>query len=67
MIKVINLVSLLAVPLIVSLSDHTAFRLTLGVVGVIVLGGMVWYSKSRKVEKLPDPEMVPGTGADTTA
>jgi K(+)-stimulated pyrophosphate-energized sodium pump len=67
MIKVINLVSLLAVPLIVSLQPHTALRLTLGVIGVVVLGAMVWYSKSRTVEKLPEPEQVPGAGAGTTA
>lgn len=67
MIKVINLVSLLSVPLIVALMDNLTLRIALGVIGVIVLGAMVWYSKSRTIEVLPEPEAVPGAGVDASA
>ena len=64
MIKVINLVSLLSVPLIVSISNNDALRIGLAILGTVVLAAMVWYSKSRKVEVLPEPEAVPGAPVD---
>ncbi|MEX0991235.1 MAG: sodium-translocating pyrophosphatase [Actinomycetota bacterium] len=67
MIKVINLVSLLSVPLIVAVMDNLTLRIVLATIGVIVLGAMVWYSKSRTIEVLPEPEAVPGAGVDATA
>ena len=60
MIKVINLVSLLIVPLILSLQDNAPARMAIGIVASLVLAGMIWWSKSRKVEQLPEPEVVPG-------
>jgi len=60
MIKVINLVSLLLVPLILSLQDEPGIRITVGVLASVVLGGMIWWSKSRQVE-----ELLPSTDAST--
>jgi K(+)-stimulated pyrophosphate-energized sodium pump len=52
MIKVINLVALLTVPLVVNMYEHTAARIVIAIAASIVLGGMIWYSKSRKSELL---------------
>lgn len=60
MIKVINLVSLLIVPLIISLRDKPEIRYAVGFAGSALVAYMVYLSKSRKIEKLPEPEVVPG-------
>jgi K(+)-stimulated pyrophosphate-energized sodium pump len=50
MIKVMNLVALLIAPLVVSNSNHIAVRTAVVVVSVVVLGAMIYVSKSRKTE-----------------
>jgi K(+)-stimulated pyrophosphate-energized sodium pump len=52
MIKVINLVALLTVPLVVNMYEHTAARIVIAVAAALVLAVMIWYSKSRKSELL---------------
>jgi K(+)-stimulated pyrophosphate-energized sodium pump len=52
MIKVINLVALLTVPLVVNMYEHTAARIVIAVAASLVLAGLIWYSKSRKSELL---------------
>jgi K(+)-stimulated pyrophosphate-energized sodium pump len=50
LIKVMNLVALLAAGLVVSIQDDTALRVALGVGAIVVLAGMIYSSKSRKAE-----------------
>ncbi|HJX08709.1 MAG TPA: sodium/proton-translocating pyrophosphatase, partial [Actinomycetota bacterium] len=48
LIKVMNLVALLIAPVIVTHADDTALRAGVCIVGAIVLGTMIWVSKSRE-------------------
>jgi K(+)-stimulated pyrophosphate-energized sodium pump len=50
LIKVMNLVSLLIAPLVVRYADDTGIRVTIAVLATLLLGSMIWYSKSRRVE-----------------
>jgi K(+)-stimulated pyrophosphate-energized sodium pump len=54
LIKVMNLVALLIAPLVVKYASggtgNTTLRISVAVLATLVLGGMVWYSKSRKSE-----------------
>jgi K(+)-stimulated pyrophosphate-energized sodium pump len=63
LIKVMNLVALLSAPLVVRYglpgSGHVAIRVVVAVVGAAVLGFMIWYSKSRRVELLVDTAEAP--------
>jgi K(+)-stimulated pyrophosphate-energized sodium pump len=68
MIKVMNLVSLLIVPVVVSFIAHgnTAGRVVVGSVASLLLIGSVWFTKSRKPldlsgssNALPPPPSVP--------
>jgi K(+)-stimulated pyrophosphate-energized sodium pump len=52
LIKVMNLVALLIVPMIVTNSDNDGLRIAVPIVGVIILGLAITYSKRQKVEKL---------------
>jgi K(+)-stimulated pyrophosphate-energized sodium pump len=64
LIKVMNLVALLIAPLVVkygrSGGGHAAVRVLVGVGATLILASMIWYSKSRKAERLvgeePSPE-----------
>jgi K(+)-stimulated pyrophosphate-energized sodium pump len=56
LIKVMNLVALLIVPMIVTNSDNDGLRIAVPVVGVIILGLAITYSKRQKVEKLVPSE-----------
>ena len=74
LIKVMNLVALLIAPLVVeySVSSKTWLRIVIGVLGVIVLGGAIWYSKSRQGPELVSPAdeaaaQAPDRSADPTA
>ena len=58
MIKVINLVSVLIVPLIVTVQDNGTLRTIVGFVAAALLGWAVWWSKSREAPKLPEPETI---------
>ncbi|HEX8100036.1 MAG TPA: sodium-translocating pyrophosphatase [Actinomycetota bacterium] len=49
LIKVMNLVSLLIVPLVVTLSKNVAARTAIAAGAAVLLGAAIWYSKSRKV------------------
>jgi K(+)-stimulated pyrophosphate-energized sodium pump len=63
LIKVMNLVALLIAPLVVKYaaagSGRTALRLTVAIVATLVLAGMIWYSKSRRGERLVAADAVP--------
>jgi K(+)-stimulated pyrophosphate-energized sodium pump len=50
LIKVMNLVALLAAPLVVEHAEDTALRLVVGTVCVAVLGVMIYLSKTRRSE-----------------
>jgi K(+)-stimulated pyrophosphate-energized sodium pump len=52
LIKVMNLVALLIAPLVVRYAENEAMRIAVFVIGVAVLGGAIYYSKSRKRETL---------------
>jgi K(+)-stimulated pyrophosphate-energized sodium pump len=62
LIKVMNLVALLIVPLVVRYAKpgggHTAIRVVVAVGATLVLAAMIWYSKSRKAVQLV-PEDIP--------
>jgi len=62
MIKVINLVALLIVPIVVENADKRGLRVVVSVVAAIVLAGVIWYSKSRKGEVLVPAEDAPKEG-----
>ncbi|MEX2275196.1 MAG: sodium-translocating pyrophosphatase [Actinomycetota bacterium] len=59
LIKVMNLVALLLAPVVVSTADNDAVRLTVAIVSTLIVGGMIWYSKSMKTES-----MVEGSSSD---
>ncbi|HKZ75298.1 MAG TPA: hypothetical protein VJ259_01410, partial [Actinomycetota bacterium] len=63
MIKVINLVALLIVPIVVENADNTGLRVVVSVVATIVLAAVIWYSKSRKGEVLVPAGDAPKEGA----
>ena len=63
LIKVINLVSLLVLPLVIQLEDHDVLRWTLAIVGLVIVGVAVRYSKRRGVVAGDDD--TPGAGAST--
>jgi K(+)-stimulated pyrophosphate-energized sodium pump len=54
LIKVMNLVALLIAPLVVSTSDDEVVRLVVAVSATLLLGAMIWHSKSRRVELMID-------------
>jgi K(+)-stimulated pyrophosphate-energized sodium pump len=61
MIKVMNLVALLTVPLVIEYGDDTAVRIGVGLATAAVLAFMIWYSKSRKAVELVPGETSPGS------
>ena len=48
MIKVMNLVALLIAPLVFTHTDDVALRLAVSIVAIVVLGVMIYVSKTRK-------------------
>jgi K(+)-stimulated pyrophosphate-energized sodium pump len=50
LIKVMNLVALLIAPLVVSNADNVGLRTAVVLVSVVILGSMIYISKSRKSE-----------------
>lgn len=62
LIKVMNLVSLLIAPLIIRYADDTGIRITIAALATILLGFMIWYSKSRRVELFAGEAGESGTG-----
>ncbi|HEX2068789.1 MAG TPA: sodium-translocating pyrophosphatase, partial [Actinomycetota bacterium] len=59
LIKVMNLVALLIVPLVVTYSGNAALRTVVAVLATLLLGGAIWYSKSRKATLLSSEDAVP--------
>jgi K(+)-stimulated pyrophosphate-energized sodium pump len=60
LIKVMNLVALLIAPLVVRYATgdagDTALRIAVAVAATAILAGMIWYSKSRRSERLVPEE-----------
>jgi uncharacterized membrane protein YqjE len=54
-----NLVALLIVPLVVTYSGNAALRTVVAVLATLLLGGAIWYSKSRKATLLSSEDAVP--------
>ena len=50
LIKVMNLVALLIAPIVVTSADDLAIRLVVTIGASVVVAGMIWYSKSQKVD-----------------
>ncbi len=48
LIKVMNLVAVLMVPVIVAIADDTALRIGVAAGCAVVVGGAIWFSKSRR-------------------
>jgi K(+)-stimulated pyrophosphate-energized sodium pump len=69
LIKVMNLVSLLIASLVVEYqaSDKRGVGIAIAVGCAIVLGAMIWYSKSRKGEVLVPPDDAPTRQAATVS
>ena len=66
LIKVMNLVALLIAPLVVTHTDDTAIRVAVVAISAVVLGAMIWVSKSRKSELGPEIRRVDAASASTT-
>jgi K(+)-stimulated pyrophosphate-energized sodium pump len=61
LIKVMNLVALLAAPMVVSFADDAAVRVAVAVGTFLVVAGAIWHSKRQRAEELveeqpPTPE-----------
>jgi K(+)-stimulated pyrophosphate-energized sodium pump len=48
LIKVMNLVALLAAPVIVNLTDNSWAKYSIAITALLIVAGAIWYSKSRK-------------------
>jgi K(+)-stimulated pyrophosphate-energized sodium pump len=48
LIKVMNLVALLAAPVIVNLTDNSWAKYSVAITALVIVAGAIWYSKSRK-------------------
>ncbi|HEX2267773.1 MAG TPA: sodium/proton-translocating pyrophosphatase, partial [Actinomycetota bacterium] len=59
LIKVMNLVALLIVPLVVTYAGNAVLRTVVAVLATLLLGGAIWYSKSRKATLLSAEDAVP--------
>ncbi|MDP8957128.1 MAG: sodium-translocating pyrophosphatase [Actinomycetota bacterium] len=59
LIKVMNLVALLIVPLVVTYAGNAMVRTVVAVLATLILGGAIWYSKSRKATLLTAEGAVP--------
>jgi len=56
LIKVMNLVSLLVLPAVISLRNNTVARLTIALVGLVILGAAILYAKrGGRVKAAPEP------------
>ncbi len=71
MIKVMNLVSLLVLPAVIALSHHTAIRLTIAGVALVILLAAIAFSKRKATllggEDSPDAGAESGSGAPAPA
>ena len=55
LIRVMNLVPVLLAPLIVSMTGNPVVRAAVAVVGLVIVGGAIWVSKTRKAHDLIEP------------
>ncbi len=67
MIKVMNLVALLVAPLVVSHRGDTGLRLAIAAAAAVVIAAAVWYSKSRRAERMVEPTETGSVVAEETA
>jgi K(+)-stimulated pyrophosphate-energized sodium pump len=67
MIKVMNLVALLAAPLVVDYRNDTVLRISIAVVAGLIIAVAVWYSKSRRAEAMVEPTETGTVVAEQTA
>src|SRR5687767_5211884 len=63
LIKVMNLVSLLAIPLVVRYENNIRLRTVVVIIGVVILGAAIAYSKKQR----PEDQMVPTAAAEAPA
>ena len=63
LIKVMNLVALLIAPIVVSNADNTALRIAVAAVATVILGVMIYISKSRKSDLEDEIRQARGVGA----
>ncbi|MGZ6545891.1 MAG: sodium/proton-translocating pyrophosphatase, partial [Actinomycetota bacterium] len=63
LIKVMNLVALLIAPLVVTHASDTALRIAVAAIGVVIVGAMIYVSKSRKSELEADIQQLRGAKA----
>ena len=63
LIKVMNLVSLLAIPLVVRYENNIGLRTAVVIIGVVILGAAIAYSKKQRSED----QMVPTAAAEAPA
>jgi K(+)-stimulated pyrophosphate-energized sodium pump len=63
LIKVMNLVALLIAPIVVSNADNTALRMAVAVAATVILGVMIYISKSRKSDLEEEILQARGVGA----
>jgi len=61
LIKVMNLVPVLLAPLIVSMTGNPVVRAAVAVVGLVIVGGAIWVSKTRKAHDLIEPAENPSS------
>jgi K(+)-stimulated pyrophosphate-energized sodium pump len=66
LIKVMNLVALLIAPLVVTHAPDTALRIAIAAVAVVILGVMIYISKSRKSELEAEIRQLDATSAATS-
>jgi K(+)-stimulated pyrophosphate-energized sodium pump len=66
LIKVMNLVALLIAPLVVAHTNDTAIRVAVVAISAVVLGSMIWVSKSRKSELGPEIRRLDTASTSTT-
>jgi K(+)-stimulated pyrophosphate-energized sodium pump len=74
LIKVMNLVALLFVPLVVKYGSNLGVRVAVSVIGALVLAAVIWYSKSRAPallvggdETVPEARKVSDMAAEAVA
>ena len=66
LIKVMNLVALLAAPVIVTTASNNVLRLSIAIAATIVVGAAIWFSKSRKpIDMHRGVKMVAAAGEPT--
>jgi K(+)-stimulated pyrophosphate-energized sodium pump len=63
LIKVMNLVALLIVPIVVTHSDENAYRIVVPILGVVILAAAIAFSKRSTAEKMVPTDETPAPAA----